>query len=385
MVRKHLPWLAAALVLGACRDETTSGPAAGLAPSFHREGGERQALQFSDWSPPVNVGAPVNTALIEQGAFISKDGLSLYFNSPDRPGGFGGIDIWVSQRASMDDPWGPPQNLGPTINTASAEAAPVITPDGDELYFFSDRPGGFGGTDIYVSRRRNKRDDFAWRAAVNLGSGVNTSANELQAAPFEDDATDITTLYFNSDRPGGPGPNDIYASTLQPDETFGPAVLVAELSTPSNDQQPAIRRDGLELFLASNRPGTLGLTDLWVATRASTADPWSSPVNLGPAINSTVQDGRPALSFDGTQLYFQSPRPGGLGMFDLYVSMRTRLFQTVLVDPNGRGDGTAKTIQEGITMVAPGGRVRVMPGTYHEQVTVSKNDLFIVADIDDDD
>ncbi len=280
--------------------------------------------QFSDWSAPVNLGPVVNTNFAELAPSISKDGLSLYFFS-DRPGGFGSNDIWVSQRASVNDPWGPPQNLGPAINTEHDENAPTLSLDSHRLYFASDRPGGFGGLDLYVSRRHNKRDDFAWRPPENLGSGVNSFANDAAAASFEDDATGILTLYFHSDRPGGTGGDDIYASTLQPDETFGSAVLVEELSSPFLDRLPAIRRDGLEMFLTSNRPGGSGLLDLWVSTRASTSDPWSTPVNLGPVINSAAVDGRAVLSFDGTALYFHSARPGGFGLFDLYVSTRSEL------------------------------------------------------------
>ena len=251
--------------------------------------------QFSNWSAPVNLGPVVNTGFAEISPSISKDGLSLYFFS-DRLGGFGGNDIWVTERVSVDAPWGPPQNLGPTINTSGDENAPTLSLDGHRLYFASDRPGGFGGLDLYVSRRHNERDNFTWRPPVNLGSGVNTFATEAAAAPFEDDVSGAITLYFHSDRPGGIGGDDIYASTLQPDDTFGPAVLVEELSGPFLDRLPAIRRDGLEMFLTSNRPGGSGLLDLWVSTRASTSDPWSTPVNLGPLINSAAVDGRAVLS-----------------------------------------------------------------------------------------
>ena len=118
---------------------------------------------------------------------------------------------------------------------------------------------------------------------------------------------------------------DIYVSRLGRDGTFGPPVAVTELNTPFNDQQPANRRDGLEMFLGSDRTGTIGSVDLWVTTRRSTRAPWSAPVNLGPVVNTTFTDGRPALSFDATRLYFQSLRPGGLGTFDLYRITRQRL------------------------------------------------------------
>lgn len=281
--------------------------------------------RYTDWSAPVNLGPPVNSGITDFQASISTDGLSLYFTRGESVGGLGGFDIWVSQRASADAPWGEPQNLGPAINTSANEQKPVLSLDGHQLFFFSDRAGGFGANDLYVSRQHNKRDDFDWQPSVNLGSGVNSSANERAPAHFEDDATGAITLYFASDRPGGRGGDDIYVSTLQPDETFGPAVLVEELSTISRDIGLAIRRDGLESFLASDRQGTFGGLDLWVSTRASTSDPWSSPVNLGETVNSTGFDAGPALSFDGTVLYFQSNRVGTLGPADLWVTRRGKL------------------------------------------------------------
>ncbi len=267
--------------------------------------------RFSDWSAPVNLGPPVSTLLTgspSEGAdfnpFISRDGLSLYFAS-DRPGGFGGFDIWVSERPSVSDPWGEPQNLGPNVNTPSTENSPALSPDGRRLYFQSDRPGGFGKLDLYVSERRRKRDNLAWQAATNLAGNIDTLFDEFSATLFEDDETGTTTLYFTSNRPGVGG-NDIYASILNDDdeeETFQPAVLVPELSTPDNDGSLVFRRDGLEVIHSASRPGSIGGNDLWVRTRASTSDPWSPPVNLGPVVNTQFQENRPALSRGGTELY----------------------------------------------------------------------------------
>ncbi len=303
------------------------------------------AQRFSDWSAPVNLGDRVNSGSGDQTPVISREGRSLYFGS-NRPEGFGGVDIWVAQRASAVDPWGPPINLGPNINTLDTENAPALSPDEHRLFFQSNRPGGFGGNDIYMSRRHDRLNDFGWGPAENLGSGVNTSFQERGAEYFEDPETGTDTLYFNSDRPAerpGFGGNDIYASTLQPDGTFGPAVLVEELCSPADDQALAIRRDGLELIIASNRLGTLGGLDLWVATRASTSDPWSVPVHLGPVLNSAADEAGVALSFQGTALYFHSGRPGGSGGFDLYVSTRTKLKERDDEDDDGRKDHAAGT------------------------------------------
>ena len=294
------------------------------------------APRFSDWSAPVNLGPPVNSAFGQQNPFISKNGLSLYFdcgNCPGNipaPGGGPSRDIYVSQRASVDEPWGPPQPVT-ALNTPFNEGGVSLSQGGHQLYFFSgDRPDGLGGNDIYVSRRHDKRDDFGWQPAENLG-GVNTPFSEGGPETFEDDATGAVTLCFASDKPGGPGLTDIYCSTQQPDGTYGPSVLAEGLNTPSREETPAIRRDGLEIVLGSDRPGSQGSgvqgVDLWVATRASTSDPWSTPVNVGPVVNGPTQDATPALSWKGTELYFASPRPGNVGstMFDIWVATRIKL------------------------------------------------------------
>jgi hypothetical protein len=219
-----------------------------------------------------------NERTADFGPCLSSGGRSLYFASR-RPGGLGGSDIWVSKRSRTGDSWGHPKNLGPGINMPDDDQGPTLSRDERQLYFFSTRPGGFGGSDLYVARRRNKRDDFGWAAPENLGSGVNTAANDDGAAPFEVDETKASLLYFHSDRPGGLGGVDIYASSRSKGhDSFGPPVLVAELSSAFNDRVPAIRRDGLELFLDSDRPGTLGGIDLWVATRVRAADRWSTPL-----------------------------------------------------------------------------------------------------------
>jgi hypothetical protein len=282
-----------------------------------------RAQQFSEWSAPVNLGPIVNSPWLDQGPTLSRKGLSLFFVS-DRPGGLGGTDIWVSQRATVDSAWDVPQNLGPNFNSPFNESAPSLSTDEHRLYFSSIRPGSLG-YDFWVSKRHDRGDDFGWKPAEILPGPVNTSATEACATFFEDDATGTVFLYFYSDRPGGKGATDIYVTKLQDDETFGPAVLVEELSTPVADTCPTIRRDGLEIVFQSNRPGTFGGMDLWVATRGSTSDPWSTPVNLGSVVNSTDSDFRAWLSFDGTELYFSSSRPGGFGNSDIYVSRRSKL------------------------------------------------------------
>ena len=304
---------------------------------------------FSAWSNPVNLGPVVNSKFDDFHPAISKDGLSLYFTSR-RPGGVGpggpGHDeIWVTQRDDLDEPWGKPKNLGPKINGAGfSTGVPNLTPDGHRLFFGSDRPGGSNPpvgpnrtrlTELWVSFREDTEDDFAWEAPRNLGPAINSPRCEDSPVFFADKRTGTTSLFFTG--LDGPGctfetPDEqwnIYASTLGADGTFGPGVPVTEVNTPFRQTRMAVRSDGLEMLITSNRPGGIGPNilnlNIWVSTRASTRDRWSTPMNVGRPINVGSADSAPALSFDGKTLYFVSRRPGSVGGRDLWEATRELL------------------------------------------------------------
>jgi Tol biopolymer transport system component len=105
------------------------------------------SIYSGGWQTPVNLGAGVNTDANEYGPTVTADGETLYFGS-DRAGGYGGYDLYV---ATFDGSWGGVENVGPVVNTSDVEAHPFISADGYDLYFTSNRPGGFGSTDIWVS------------------------------------------------------------------------------------------------------------------------------------------------------------------------------------------------------------------------------------------
>jgi hypothetical protein len=281
------------------------------------------APHFSDWSPPVNLGPSINSGFNDTAPALSKDGLSLFFTS-GRPGGLGGNDIWVSQRSSRQDPWSAPVNLGPTVNTAYNEDVPSFSRDMHSMYFNSDRPGGYGLRDIWISERAHTSDDFAWETPVNAGPGVNSSATDAGAGYLANEDVGIPLLYFGSTRTGGLGQSDIYVSAQAYDGSWGPAVMVPELSSPSDDQRPSVRFDGLELVLQSTRPVSVGLVDVWVSTRQTPLDDWSAPVNLGATVNSAQADQQAFISSDRETLIFGSTRPGGSGNLDLYMTTRKK-------------------------------------------------------------
>jgi WD40-like Beta Propeller Repeat len=289
---------------------------------------------FTDWSAPVNLGPPLNSAAEESAPALSDDQLSLYFNrNPNLPED-NDEDLYVSRRDTRQAEWGLPVPLT-TVNTATFnERNAALSRDGLLLFFSSNRPGGFGGLDLYVAGRMNRLDDQGWSMPVNLGSAVNSAGADVGPAYVEDEAGS-TVLYFTSNRPApaGFGAADIYVSRLAADGSFGPAVLVPELSSPSGDARPAIRADGRELILHSNRPGPpascpadsptpSGGQDFWGSTRASDADPWSCPVNLGVVVNSSSNDLQAYLSDDAETLFFSSNRPDGFGSDDLWMSRR---------------------------------------------------------------
>jgi Tol biopolymer transport system component len=277
-----------------------------------------RAQRYSDWSEPINLGPTVNSTAMDRAPAISKDGLSLYFASNRL--GFGGEDIYVSQRDTRDDEWGPAMNLGPAINSTDNEMVPALSRDGHLLFFASSRLGGFGGVDIWVSRREQTHDDFGWQQPENLGAGVNSAAIDEGPSYFENDEVGVPQLYFSSgmNRPGGAG---IYVSEQAADGSFGPAVRV--IVSVAN-VRPSIRHDGLEIFFTSNRPGSIANSqDLWVATRETVFDAWSEPINLGSPLNSELVDVQAYISSDGETLFFASNRPSG-GPTDIYMSTRTK-------------------------------------------------------------
>ncbi|MDQ3063031.1 MAG: hypothetical protein M3R14_09255, partial [Acidobacteriota bacterium] len=156
---------------------------------------------FSTWSAPQNMGATINSADNDIAPVAAPNGLSLYFTS-NRPGGQGVNDIYVSQRLTLTSAWGAPQNLGATVNTSSAEVAASFSLDGRTMFLQSMRPGGMGGNDLYISTRTDLNNDFGWTTPVNLGAVINTTSSELGAVYFEDPTTGINTLIFASTRDG---------------------------------------------------------------------------------------------------------------------------------------------------------------------------------------
>lgn len=284
----------------------------------------QQAAPFSAWSSPSNLGPIINSSATDQHPALSPDGLSLYWSS-DRPGSLGGSDIWVARRASSDAPWAAPAPVV-ALNSESSEFAPAFDPSGRWLFFGSERPNGCGGRDLWASYRFDVTDDQKWGPPANLGCGsLSWSGFDDGPAYFQDGRYGV--MLFISDRPGGAGGRDVWMATNRSGRPFGAPVNVVELNSPVDDARPAVRQDGLEFYVTSQRAGSVlagGVpsTDIWVSTRATTVGAWSAPTNT-VELNTASTEGAPALSFDGRTMVLHSNRTGGAGGLDLWLSTRT--------------------------------------------------------------
>jgi len=285
--------------------------------------GGRAYADFT-FGTPTNLGPPVNTSGGEDKPCISADGLELFFSSGSSRGGSGGWDLWVATRMSTEDEWGPPVNLGPTINSSTNDWGTSISADGLSLYFDSKR-GPFVKYNIRVSTRASKNDP--WQEPVNLGPTVNFSEYHDN---FPCISADDLSLYFTSCRPGGlGGPGDIWVTRrATKDDVWGePVNLGPVVNSTCGEMGPVISANELTLFFSSGsfvniagppRPGGFGQSDLWVTRRASKDAPWEEPVNLGSSVNTGAHEMLPFISPDGSTLYFASDRPGGPGDWDIW-------------------------------------------------------------------
>lgn len=207
------------------------------------------------WSAAINMGKPVNTKLNEGAQNISADGKWLYFTLCNSPDGFGSCDIYFSEK--IGNTWTQPENAGRNINSGNWDSQPSVSADGKYLFFTSNRPGGYGGADIYISVLG---DDGYWEKPVNAGPVINT---------------------------------------------------------PEDDKSPFIHPDGRTLYFSSNGHPGMGGSDLFF-TKKDAGGNWQTPENLGYPINTSGDETTLSLSADGKTAYFASDRFDAIGMLDLY-------------------------------------------------------------------
>ncbi|MCX7696344.1 MAG: OmpA family protein [Bacteroidales bacterium] len=164
-----------------------------------------------EWSKPEKFPEPINSPYWETHACFSSDMKKLYFVS-NRPGGYGDRDIWVSE--FINGNWTEPENLGPTINTPYAEESPYLLIDDRTLYFSSQGHDNMGGFDIFVS---TLTEDGFWTTPENIGYPINTTDDDVFYIPTRDERH----AFYSSGKGYGLGDLDIYYMTIiQPKRKF---------------------------------------------------------------------------------------------------------------------------------------------------------------------
>lgn len=179
-------------------------------------------LKGKKWNKPIKLGKNINSRYRETHASISADGNSLYFTS-NRKGGYGGLDIYVSKK-QKNGTWGKAKNLGEGVNTPVNEESPYIHPDGKTLYFSSEGHVNMGGYDIFKS----EINEFGtWSEAQNIGYPLNTVDDDVFFLP----TADGTRAYYTSSKQGGLGSNDIYMVYLNSEKETQIAIMIGKVYT----------------------------------------------------------------------------------------------------------------------------------------------------------
>jgi len=207
------------------------------------------------WQSRTKLEKPINTGNNEGAQSISHDGNYLFFTICSNDFGYGGCDIYWSKREGNG--WSEPKNCGPKVNTKYWESQPAISSDGKTIYFTSNRPGGFGGMDIWKTEMIS---EGVFSEPVNLGDVINTPYDEL--SPFIH--FDQKTLYFSSDGHLGMGGKDLFYAKLQPDSAWGvPVNLGYPINSYQDESGIFINAQGNAAYFASDRAGGFGGLDIY--------------------------------------------------------------------------------------------------------------------------
>ncbi len=285
---------------------------------MRREGITREDFYFSTITPNgFSKAQPLMDSINDsdkKGApSLSSDLKTLFFAAELQEYGLGRYDIY--EVAKTPTGWSEPMNLGPNINTSYWESAPSITPDGQAIYFCSNKPGGYGGIDIYVSF---KDKEGIWGEAINLGPNINTKGDE---------------------------------------------------------QTPFIHADNHSLYFSSNGWPGFGNADLFVV-RKKIDGSWTKPMNLGYPINSFDNEGSVAISSNGQEGFIASDRPdsrGGLDIYKIKLSDNTKANKTYYLNGHIVETTTRKALP-GIVKLAD-----LTDSTQYMQINVDNAGDFVLA------
>jgi hypothetical protein len=273
------------------------------------------AIRCTPWTDgtrlePAEPLGTINTPYAENEPFVTPDGLQLFFAS-DRPGGRGGFDVYVASREAPGMPFGGVVSYA-AANTDNDDGGLVLSADGLTAYISSVRPGGPGAADIWSATRADPASPFSASAFAPLTS-VNNQGRDFDPTPSQDGLR----LYFTADGVVAPASRAdvVVAERDSPAGSFGAPSVVQGINTDeSHDGNPALSADELLIVFNSNRAGGSGSTDLWYATRPHRQAPFSAPRPV-PAVNTARSEGEAFLTADGCTLYFGRRVDGQADLF----------------------------------------------------------------------
>ena len=264
-----------------------------------------------------NMGAMINSPQHDYCPLVTADGNTMYFTSR-REGTTGSLrdpngqymeDIYVARR--VDEVWSNATNAGVPLNTIVQDATVGLSPDGEGMIIYRTSAGLASG-DLYETRRQ----DGLWQMPTLMTDQINGTAHEPSASI----SPDGNEVYFTSDREGGFGGRDLYRIRRLPNGEWSfPLNLGPQINTAYDEDAPFIHSDGMTLFFSSTGHNTMGGYDIFKSALVDAdMNGWSVPENMGYPLNTVNDDIYFCMSEDGTTGYFSSERQGGLGAQDVY-------------------------------------------------------------------
>lgn len=319
-----------------------------------------------------NLGKTINSPYPEYAPVISADESVLIFTSR-RNNSTGGKttedgafyeDIYISYNNNGE--WTEPQSIGSTINTEGHEATIGLSVDGQQLFIYKDDNGD---GNIYYS----KLEGDTWQTPIKLSENINSKSWESHATI----SSDGNTLYFTSDRKGGYGGRDIYFSRKLPNGDWGlPINMGPKINTPYDEDGPFIHPDNRTLFFSSKGHNSMGGFDVFLSMKDENGN-WSQAINMGYPLNTSDDDVFYVLSADGKRAYYSSFKEDGYGEKDLYMASFIEFKEKPLALVKGTVKDAYGNVPKDVVIIVTDNETGEVIGTYIPNARTG-NYLFIL-------